>query len=340
MLASVKTLLSSIVDYAGLFPPAKLGMKEAIANYARYQIAYQNWMLGHFVLPASRLKEFEELLPQFSREDRKMRQWSVSAIVSGDWKLEIEKVQSFNGRDKIAIAALEFPPLPPTEIAAVLSHLPAGVDVFFEIPLSANLEAYLAVLQGTTVSAKVRTGGLSADAFPNTDQLCRFMFACAKAQVPFKATAGLHHPLPAKHPLTSEPDSNTVRLEELSVETSRGSRGGRGGRGSRGAGEERISADLNSIESDSLSTEMHGFLNVAISAALVYWQKVTPEEALAVLQESSIKGFQFKADSIVWKDRQLSISEIEKARQHFFRSFGSCSFQEPIDDLKALNLVS
>ena len=64
------------------------------------------------------------------------------------------------------------------------------------------------------------------------------------------------------------------------------------------------------------------------------------EEALEILQESSSNSFQFKADSICWRDRCLNILEIEAARQHFFRSFGSCSFQEPVSDLKHLKLLS
>jgi hypothetical protein len=85
---------------------------------------------------------------------------------------------------------------------------------------------------------------------------------------------------------------------------------------------------------------MHGFLNVVIAAAMLHWQKVTPEEALEVLEEPSVEGFQFKEESITWRDRQLSIAQIEEARQQFFRSFGSCSFQEPINDLKQLKLLS
>jgi hypothetical protein len=80
---------------------------------------------------------------------------------------------------------------------------------------------------------------------------------------------------------------------------------------------------------------MHGFLNVTVLAALVYWQKVTLDEAVAILQESSIEKFQFKEDGIEWSDRQLSLAQIEEARQQF-----SCSFQEPIDDLKHLQLLN
>jgi hypothetical protein len=291
MLASIRTLLSSIVDYAGLFPPAKLGMQEAMANYDRDRMSSYNWMLGRFVLPASRLNEFEELLPTFPLE-----QWSIAVILSGNLESELERVQSISNGGKIKLAALEFPPLPPEEIESVFPNLSAGVDTFFEIPLDGNLEAYLAALQYTDALAKIRTGGTTADAFPNASQLCHYIVSFAEAQVPFKATAGLHHPLPGNYPLNYEPESN--------------------------------------------STAMHGFLNVAIAAALAYWQKVRREEALAVLQESSIEGFRVTEDGISWRSHYLNLSEIEGARQRFFRSFGSCSFQEPIDDLKALKLLS
>lgn len=287
MLASVEALLSLIVDYAGLFPPANLSLREAMTNYV--QSSASTWMLGRFVIPASLLNEFEELLPMFP-----LKRWLLSVVLSKDLESDIERVLSFNGGDKISITAWEFPPLPPAEIERV-SGLPAGVDVFFEIPFREDLEPYLAILRHTGASAKIRTGGTTIDAFPSMTQLCRCIFSFA-TQVPFKATAGLHHALLAKHRLTSEPDSPSIL--------------------------------------------MHGFLNVAIVAAFVHWQKVTPEEALEILKQTSVHGFQFKADSIFWSDRRLDISEIEAARQHFFRSFGSCSFQEPRDDLKHLKLLS
>ncbi len=298
MLTSVKALLSSVVDYAGLFPPAKLDMEEAMSNYARYQATPYSWMLGHFVVPVSRLDELEELLPRFA-----LKQWSIAAILSGDVELELDWLHSLHKKNQIAIATLEFPPLPPAEIEKVFPRLPPEIDSFFEIPLQGDIEAYLAAMQNTGASAKVRTGGITADAFPNTTQLCQFIVACAKARVPFKATAGLHHALPANYRLTYEPDSP--------------------------------------------SSNMHGFLNVAILAALVYWQKVTPEEALEVLQESSIEAFQLNPDGIAWRVKPsypvgncyLNLAEIEEVRQHFFRSFGSCSFQEPIDDLKEVQLL-
>ncbi|MGL4622502.1 hypothetical protein [Chroococcidiopsis sp.] len=283
MLASLKALLTSVVDYAGLFPPAKLDLRQAMENYVQDSASPYAWMLNRFVIPISRLSEFAELLSAFS-----LKHWSLSVILSG-LQSEIEQLRSLNHSDNVAIAALEFSPLSPPEIERVLPDLPTGVEAFFEIPFNRDLEPYLKVLRHTGTAAKIRTGGATIGAFPSVTQLSQCMYLFAEAQIPFKATAGLHHPLPAKYPLTSEPDSP--------------------------------------------ATLMHGFLNVATLAALAYWQKVTPTEALELLQESS-NTFQFKQDSICWRDRCLDILEIEAARQHFFRSFGSCSFQEPVNDLK------
>lgn len=291
MLGSLKALLTSVVDYAGLFPPAKLDLREAMEHYVQNLASPYAWMLGRFVIPASRLQELVKLLPAFP-----LKHWSLSIISSGDLE-SIEQVRrrsppkaSLDAGNKIAITALEFSPLSPPEIERVLSDLPTGVEAFFEIPLNSDLKPYLNVLRHTGAAAKIRTGGTTINAFPSVFQLSQCIFSFAEAQVPFKATAGLHHPLPAEYPLTSEPDSP--------------------------------------------ATLMHGFLNVAILAAFAYWQKVRSEEALEILKEISNDAFQFKEDRVCWRDRCLDILEIAAARQYFFRSFGSCSFQEPVNDLK------
>ena len=295
MFSSLKILLSSIVDYAGLFPPAKLSMREAIANYAQYHQTHNNWLLGRFVIPVSRLAEIETLLADRASENAIANPWSLSVILSDDWESELKQIQAFNHSNKIGIDSIEFKPLFPKEIKRAILHLPNGIESFFEIPLAENLATYLAVLKGTKAAAKVRTGGLTAEAFPHADRLCRFIFASKEAQVPFKATAGLHHSLPGKYPVSHEPNT--------------------------------------------FSTTMQGFLNLSILTALVYWQKVTHKEALTILQESSLSSFQFQEDNIVWKDTYLNLAELQQARQYFFRSFGSCSFQEPLDELRELQLL-
>lgn len=292
MLTSIKVLLSSIVDYAGLFPPAQLDLREAMANYACDRMTPYRWMLGAFVVPDVRLDEFAELAAAFP-----LKPWRLSVLVSrpGEIEATLERSRSGNPHSEIALQSLEFPPLPPEDIGTLLPHLPEGIDAFFEIPLNQDLDPYLDVLQGTGAAAKIRTGGLTADAFPDAQQLCQFIAAIAQAHIPFKATAGLHHPLPAHRRVTDQPDSP--------------------------------------------SAAMHGFLNLVVLAALLDWQKVTAEEGVEILKEPTIAPFQFQEESVSWRDRSLTLSELETTRRRCFRSFGSCSFHEPIVDLEELGLL-
>lgn len=289
MHASVKTLLSSIVDYAGLFPPARLDLPQAMRHYARYRSSDRGWMLGRFVLPISRLPEFEDWLPFLGA----VEPIPIAAIVSKDWELDLERIESSDLRGQGDIAALEFPPLlQPADIESMLPHLPTGVDAFFEIPSFEDSDSYIAVLQETGAAAKVRMGGLNPEAFPNTAHVCQFVMTCAELQVPFKATAGLHHPLHARHSLPNG------RL-----------------------------------------ASMHGFLNLAILAALAYSHEVTTEEGLVILHEARIDRFQIEDGGIGCGDLFLTLSQLKEARQQLFRSFGSCSVTEPIEGLKELNLL-
>ena len=84
---------------------------------------------------------------------------------------------------------------------------------------------------------------------------------------------------------------------------------------------------------------MHGFLNVAIVSAFAYQQAITLDEAVAMLEEPLINPFQFTDAEVSWHHHSLSMFAIERSRQQFFRSFGSCSFQEPIHDLYDLELL-
>lgn len=304
MLTSLKQLLVSIVDYAGLFPPAQLSLSEAVALYDRAQASPQSWMLARFIVPATHLQALRQTFFTASDSVYSPKPWPLSVILSKNWAVELEQINQicqtgfrheYQQHYQIKVCALEVAPLPPSEIQQICLSLSAEMEVFFEIPFSADLEPYLPVLQQTGTAAKLRTGGITPDAFPDNTRLSQRIFSLANAQIPFKATAGLHHALRGSHRLTAQPDSP--------------------------------------------STTMQGFLNLAVLAAFTYHQRITLTEALALLEEQSIAPFQFTDTAITWRDRSLSLAEIQQSRQHFFRSFGSCSFQEPIDDLHYLRCL-
>jgi hypothetical protein len=60
MLQSIRTLMTGLIDYAGLFPPAKLEMQASAESFARARMGEHEWVLGRFICPVSRLREFSK----------------------------------------------------------------------------------------------------------------------------------------------------------------------------------------------------------------------------------------------------------------------------------------
>jgi hypothetical protein len=88
-----------------------------------------------------------------------------------------------------------------------MSQVPHRLRVYFELPVEHDPTELLDGLAQLGAAAKVRTGGVTGEAFPTTENLARFIQRCVHAKVAFKATAGLHHALRAEYRLTYEENS-------------------------------------------------------------------------------------------------------------------------------------
>lgn len=200
---SLRELLSEIVDYAGLFPPSQLAMAEAVRNYAEYFNGEHSWMLGRFVCPVARLEEFSESADKFLNGEKK---WRISALASGNLAEDLQKIERFNRafEERAVIDALEIKAVEPKDIGDAKRILPQNLRVYFEIPLQLYVHEFIAAVAINRLRAKIRTGGVTQDAFPPVDEIVKFLRVCIAANVPFKATAGLHHPLRCQRALTYE----------------------------------------------------------------------------------------------------------------------------------------
>jgi len=295
-------LLRDLIDYAGLFPPASLAMAPSVANYDAYLRSEWNWILGRFIVPVARLAEFEEAFAGLPvpTPGTGFTRWRLSVLLGSDPVADVASIREFNGRmassssGRIAVVeSVEVKVASPAEVKRLSGIIPAELATYFEFPLSSCAEC-IAEVADCGRRAKIRTGGETADKFPAPESVVEFIRLCAAANVSFKATAGLHHPLRSVHRFTYQPDSP--------------------------------------------SGVMHGFINVFLTAAFL---RAGMETAVAVqlLAEQSVEAFGFDLDGVSWRQHRLSRHEIAAARQSFAVSFGSCSFTEPIDDLKSLRLL-
>jgi len=284
-------LLEGMIDYAGLFPPASLSLTEAMGRYETYRTGEDAWALGGFVLPAGRLEEFQR---SANRAPPKGRPWPLSITVPVDHGEGLAQVHAFRAADTSQsgiISLIEAKVRTPEMAQTLVDATPAGVDLFLEVDLTDLTESLVQGVAGAGGFVKFRTGGVTPDAIPKPEHLLRGLEAVVAAGVPFKCTAGLHHPVRGSYPLTYE-EGSTVAV-------------------------------------------MHGYLNVLLAAGFLMegWR---PERALAVLLDSAAESFEMSADRVAWRGESLAEGAIEHLRRGGLRSFGSCSFREPIDELALL----
>jgi hypothetical protein len=200
---SLRTLLSGAIDYAGLFPPAGLDMATAVRNYAAYRRSEHAWALGRFIVPLSRLAEFESAL----HIDADDEDWPVSALIDIEPEKAVAAIFGFNKRRRAMIDTVELKASTVGEIKRAAAIIPLIVTTFVEIPLGPGTHTLIAAVGAAGFRAKVRTGGVTQTAFPASADLAAFIRACATTRVPFKATAGLHHPLRSEYRLTYDEGS-------------------------------------------------------------------------------------------------------------------------------------
>lgn len=288
--AALDALLEGLVDYAGLFPPAALGMADAVAEFAWARGSADRAALARFVLPAGRLEEFGAAVAAHPEA----RGWRLSALFGADVTGDLARVATWNANDRdLLVDSVEFRAGSPEEAAALLAQIPPHFARFVEFAAIAEPEPYLHAIRAAGASAKIRMGGVTADAFPAPAHVIRFLAACVRHGVPFKATAGLHHPVRGSYRLT--------------------------------------------YASDAPHGMMYGYLNLFLAAALLR-AGGSESDAEALLTDAAPSAFTVNADAITWRTHRFDRGALADLRTHGALGIGSCSFREPLDDLRALGL--
>jgi len=292
--ATVRALMRRLVDYAGLFPPAALSMEDAARRYAAHLASPEAWMLGRFVVPVERLSELADAAMPYTGLGGDA--WRLSALIGADPAAAGPKIRAFNTthRGRFVVDVVECRAVSAGSVGASIGALPGELRIFVELPLLDDPRAMLLEIRTAGAWAKMRTGGVTADAFPSAREIGRFIARAAELYIPFKATAGLHHPVCGEYPLTYEPDASRAR--------------------------------------------MFGFLNIftaAVFAQLHMHERVLTE----IVSEEEPAAFQFGEFGLEWRGRTATARQVTSARSSLGLAFGSCSFLEPVDGLRAIGLL-
>ena len=332
MKESLRTFMNGLIDYAGLFPPADLPLNEAINEYFKQLKSGNSAMLSRFIIPISKLNDLDDFVPLFG-DIGPLR----LSVLGGGGNTDDEYLSKINQNiadinnyrekhgDKIQIDVIECkmatnsPSKNTMQEATTLlnenrlthyhefAELPnVGINYSTDEDESSWDEIILPTVELISemkgAGVKLRCGGVVKEAFPSVEQVAAMIQTCVLAKAPMKFTAGLHHPI--RH------------------------------------------------FADEYDEFMHGFVNT-FGAGIFATTFPTPKNSKEkyrmfillshMIGDQNAENFSFSNDSMTWEvgdDRgtqfEISAKNIEDARKNGMISYGSCSFQEPIDDLTQL----
>ena len=214
LVSVIRALFERLIDYAGLFPPAQLSMPQAVEEYEDIQRGPCAWIAGRFVVPVSRIGELTNGLDGG-------RRFAISAIVDAgsdprDWLRNAQEKMTVLSAARAASRFVQVEAIEvavPAPIAARETFDPAigqfamashnanlrDLPIYVELPRTDRFDELLPsamfALSRSKLGAKLRCGGLAQSAFPSSGEVAAFITAAHEYDVPFKATAGLHHPI-------------------------------------------------------------------------------------------------------------------------------------------------
>jgi len=301
---SLYHFLDKLIDYAGLFPPAKLEIEPSLKNYAEYIKSTDKWMMSQFIIPVSRLDEIPTGLMKKYSENFPLR----LSLISGDICNDIATVNKFikmNNNSTIftgyesRISDLAMFSQNLLDVQKLGQDQNLNFESFYEVSPNDSwinqMNEVVSIISAFNaryeagVGFKLRCGGVEANMFPPADNIAQAILACRDASVSMKFTAGLHHPV--RH------------------------------------------------YSESVKTKMYGFFNIFIGGMIADKFNLEADALTTILLDENPENFTFDDNGLHWKTYSISSLEIQNYRQEAFISFGSCSFNEPREDLQQLGLL-
>ena len=326
MKQSLKEFMRGIIDYAGLFPPADLPLDTAIRNYAGYRKTEDAWMLSRFIIPASRLAELTPYSDELFTGDSP---FAFSVLGKGadtidEYNRALETVisacRNFSGAhgDGVKTDMLEMKL--PTETAfshdigllqQVMDKTAEELATHTTTPDTVFYEGFFDESWRKDIEAIMRAISQHNEAAKDAGhyRFAGYKIRCGGVEADlFPSTEQVAFVL------------NTAREYGVPIKGTAG-----------------LHHPVRHY-AESVQTKMHGFFNVFGGAMLGYAHDLNDDELESILKEEDPEQFEFTDDNFSWKEYAIKTKEIQSLREVALLSYGSCSFNEPIEDLQKLNL--
>lgn len=309
---SVEAFLTGLFDYAGLFPPAGLSMDAAVHEYLDRRSSGDRWMLGPFVVPMDRLNELRAFSNLFDPTDPFALDVLLPGADSADTftreiPLQLANCRMFSDRH------------PTTRVDAFETKLPRDIltvsqaERIFESVGDAlefagfgHARLFVEIHRGPTFETQVPAvfEALSELGDPN---VVAAKLRCGGVQAddvppPEKVAAFIRSAARFRQPFKL-----TAGLHH----------------------------PIRHLDEDT-GAKMHGFLNLLFATVLAVEHDLDESRILSIVEDEDPDAFIFEKEAIRWNDLEAGIDMLRSVRNTVAHSIGSCSFDEPREDLAAL----
>ena len=323
MSSAMRAFMHGLVDYAGLFPPAALDMETAVKQYAGFRGDPEAWMLGRFIVPAGRLSE---LASCSEKHLASIDPWGISVLLGHRENVaesldvlsgQCQAIIDFEAKTK-ALASVEVLEIPlpaqatvkelPGFLNAFLDGLKSegvqGREVFWELPPSTPEELELPVLKVVADLARLRSGA-------------------GKATLRVGAKLRCGGVTPEAFPSVERIARVIAHCRDLGLPL-------------------KCTAGMHHPirhQAQEPKVMMHGFLNVFGAGLMAHAHDWNAYQLAEVIGDTEAKSFHFEAGEFRWHDHTVEAEFLRGLRSQYLCGFGSCSFDEPRDDLQNLGLL-
>jgi hypothetical protein len=301
--ASLRALLDQAIDYAGMFPPCALALEPALRNQVNYVRSSEAWMLNGFVVPVEQFDAARQFLSEFDPH----HPLRVAALGPKTTKADAFLDGLYN--TETAISSFSRYDVDLVSISHFEMFLPEDVD-------SASLKAARSIVSELPVfleapperaeqTIALIAGHNSHEDMPKFGYKLRTGGVMADA---FPTAAQIARSLV------------TAATHQVPIKFTAG-----------------LHHPIRQFR-DEVKTKMHGFINVLGAAVLAAEYQWDADQAAMMLEDEDSGSFLFTHDFFAWGHWKIDTERVQYHRKSV-RSFGSCSFDEPRDDLRAINLL-